>query len=186
MKFFKKLFLSFALITLLLFILRNWLYWELVSYRSIGTRTEYQVKNPNLRAYIESNLPTAYHSSPEAVLHKALQLSARNLHFTAQRNDIDPNLLINSHRAHCVGYAHFTSTVCNELLKHAQLADEWKAETHIGQIHLLGINVHPYFHSAFFRDHDFVVLKNRKTGEELAVDPTVYDHLRIVFIRMQK
>lgn len=186
MKFFKKTFFGLALIIVLLFLLRNWLFWQLLSYQSIGTRTEYQIENSDLRNYIENNLPHARLHSPQAVMRSALQLSARNLHFTAQHNDIDPNLLINSHRAHCIGYANFTSTVCNELLKKYGLAGDWKAESHRGQIHFLGINIHPYFHSPFFRDHDFVVLKNRKTGEVLATDPTVYDYLRITFIRVKK
>ncbi len=186
MKFFKKLLICLLALTILTFLLRNWLFWQLFSYQVVGNRPSYPIENPALRTYIESELPENSAKSPRVLIKKALQLSARQLHFTATRNHNDPNLLIDSYSAHCVGYAAFTTTVCNELLQHYQLATEWKAEARVGQIHFLGINVHPYFNSAFFKDHDFVVVKNQKTGEKLAVDPTVYDYLGVVFIRMKK
>ena len=186
MKFFKKLLFGLLILTILTFLLRNWLFWQLFSYQAVGNRPAYPIENPALRTYIESHLPTNPAKSPRVILKKALQLSAKQLHFTAARNHNDPNLLINSHSAHCVGYAAFTTTVCNELLRRYELNTEWKAEAQVGQIHFLGINIHPYFNSAFFKDHDFVVLENRKTDEQLSVDPTVYDYFGIVFIRLKK
>jgi hypothetical protein len=186
MKLFKKLLFGLLALTILTFLLRNWLFWQLFSYQAVGDRPAYAIENPQLRAYIENEWPDNSTKSPRAVLKKALQLSAQQLHFTAAHNHNDPNLLLNSHSAHCVGYAAFTTTVCNELLQRYQLNAEWKAEARVGQIHCLGINVHPYFQSAFFKDHDFVVLRNLKTGEELAADPTVYDYLGITFVRVKR
>lgn len=185
MKLFKKLLFGLLALTILTFLLRNWLFWQLFSYQSVGDRPTYAIENPELRTYIESELPANSVKSPRVILKKALQLSAKQLHFSAARNHNDPNLLIDSHSAHCVGYAAFTTTICNELLQHYQLNAEWKAEARVGQIHFLGINVHPYFQSAFFKDHDFVVLRNQKTGEELAADPTVYDYLGIGLVRVK-
>lgn len=186
MKLFKKLLFGLLTLTILTFLLRNWLFWQLFSYQEIGDRPAYAIKNPELRTYIERELPANSVKSPRIILKKALQLSAKQLHFTAARNHNDPNLLIDSHSAHCVGYAAFTTTICNELLQRYQLNAEWKAEARVGQIHFLDINVHPYFRSAFFKDHDFVVLRNLKTGEELAADPTVYDYLRVGFVRVKR
>ncbi|MDX2070015.1 MAG: hypothetical protein SFV55_16430 [Haliscomenobacter sp.] len=186
MKFFKKLFFGLLTLTILTFLLRNWLFWQLFSYQSVGDQPIYAIKNPELRTYIERELPANSVKSPQFILKKALQLSAKQLHFSAARNHNDPNLLIDSHSAHCVGYAAFTTTICNELLHRYQLNAEWKAEARVGQIHFLGINVHPYFQSAFFKDHDFVVLRNLKTGEELAADPTVYDYLGIGLVRVKR
>ena len=186
MKLFKKLLFGLLTLLLLSFLFRNWLFWQLFSYQSVGDRPVYAIENPQLRAYIENEWPTNSTKSPRAILKKALQLSARQLHFSAARNHNDPNLLINSHSAHCVGYAAFTTTICNEMLQRYQLNAEWKAEARVGQIHFLGINVHPYFKSAFFKDHDFVVLRNLKTGEVLAADPTVYDYLRIPCVRVKR
>jgi hypothetical protein len=78
-----------------------------------------------------------------------------------------------------VGYAAFFATTCNYLLKKYHLDATWTAQPQAGKMYLLGENIHPYFHSPFFRDHDFVVIKNKVTGEILAVDPTIHDYLFI-------
>ena len=31
----------------------------------------------------------------------------------------------------------------------------------------------------FFKDHDFAIIRNKRTGERIAVDPNVYDYLII-------
>ncbi len=59
---------------------------------------------------------------------------------------------------------------------------QWVARSQIGQLYFLGTYVHPYFHSPFSKDHDFVIIENKTTGEIFAVDPTVSDYLFIVFI----
>jgi hypothetical protein len=71
-------------------------------------------------------------------------------------------------------------------LKRYNLADRWTAKPQIGQLYFLGTNIHKYFNSAFFKDHDFVTIENKKTGEILAVDPTVNDYLHIDFITYSK
>ncbi|MFN6038610.1 MAG: hypothetical protein ACK452_09085, partial [Bacteroidota bacterium] len=57
---------------------------------------------------------------------------------------------------------------------------------HIGHIHFFGFDVHDWFSSKFFQDHDFVSIENKKTGEIYAVDPTAEDYLFIEFIRYKK
>ena len=66
------------------------------------------------------------------------------------------------------------------------MADKWNAKPQIGQLYFLGTNIHKYFNSSFFEDHDFVTIENKSTGEILAVDPTVNDYLNIDFITYSK
>jgi len=56
----------------------------------------------------------------------------------------------------------------------------------VEQLYFLGTNIHKYFNSSFFKDHDFVTIENKTTGEIFAVDPTVNDYLRIDFITYSK
>ena len=49
----------------------------------------------------------------------------------------------------------------------------------IGKLDFLGMNVHNWFDSSFLKDHDFVIIRNKETGEIKAVDPTLYDYLYI-------
>ena len=38
----------------------------------------------------------------------------------------------------------------------------------------------------FFKDHDFVTIENKETGEIFAVDPSVNDYLFIDFVTFNK
>jgi len=67
-----------------------------------------------------------------------------------------------------------------------ELSGNWIAKPQIGQLNFLGINVHKYFNSQFFKDHDFVLIENKTTDEVFAVDPTVRDYLKINFISYEK
>ena len=71
------------------------------------------------------------------------------------------------------------STKFNHLIQKNQLGDTFEAKHQIGQLHFLGINIHPFFESSFFGDHDFNTIKNKTTGEVISVDPTVSDYLWI-------
>jgi len=75
--------------------------------------------------------------------------------------------------------ASFFITTCKYVLKKYNLEDKWIVQQQIGQLYFLGTNVHTYFNSSFFKDHDFVTIENKKTGEIIAVDPTVNDYLFI-------
>ncbi|GGG62573.1 hypothetical protein GCM10011378_43400 [Hymenobacter glacieicola] len=46
--------------------------------------------------------------------------------------------------------------------------------------------MHKYFNSAFFKDHDFVTIENKRTGKVYAVDPTIDDYLSVDFITYKK
>ena len=60
---------------------------------------------------------------------------------------------------------------------------EYKAEHKIGEIKLLGIDVHQYFDSQFYKDHDFNEVRNLVTGEKVSIDPTLSDYLRIETVK---
>ena len=67
-------------------------------------------------------------------------------------------------------------------MKKYNLDDTWTAKPQIGQLYLLGTNIHQYFNHPFLKDHDFVAIENKQTGQILAVDPTVNDYFYIDFI----
>lgn len=171
---------------LLIIVFRGWLYRELITYRSIGQRTNYSITNKKLADYITTNTDKQNNTDAKEIIKQALSITSQQLNFTVAKNDNDPNKLINSKTAHCVGYAAFFSTTCNYLLQKNDLAGNWVARPQIGQLYLLGINVHPYFHSSFFKDHDFDIIENKNTGEILAVDPTINDYLHIDFVTFLK
>lgn len=165
---------------------RGWFYRHLVTYKSVGLRTNYSATDEKLTEYIDANIDKQADPKIEQIIKLGLSITSRQLKFTANKNDIDPNKLINSKTAHCVGYASFFATTCNYLFKKYTLSDRWTAKPQIGQLYFLGTNIHTYFNSSFFKDHDFVTIENKTTGEIFAVDPTVNDYLYIDFITYAK
>ena len=176
MKFIKQTFIKILILTTISLLLRGWFYSHLVTYKSVGLRTNYSATDKKLIDYIDSSIYNQTNPEIEQIVKCGLSITSRQLNFTANKNDIDPNKLITSKTAHCVGYASFFATTCNYLLKRYNLADRWTAKPQIGQLYFLGTNIHKYFNSTFFKDHDFVTIENKKTGEILAVDPTVNDY----------
>jgi len=186
MKFIKRTFITILILTTVGLLFRGWFYRHLVTYKSVGLRTNYSATNEKLTDYIDTSIDNQTNPEIEQIVKHGLSITSRQLNFTSNKNDIDPNKLITSKTAHCVGYASFFATTCNYLLKRYNLADRWTAKPQIGQLYFLGTNIHKYFNSAFFKDHDFVTIENKKTGEILAVDPTVNDYLHIDFITYSK
>lgn len=179
MKFIKNTLLVFLILTAVGILLRGSIFRSLVTYKSIGEQANYKVIDDQLATYINTNTNDVDFSEIQEIIRTGLSITADQLTFTAENNHNDPNKLIVSKTAHCVGYAYFFATSCNYLLEKYNLSSDWLATPHKGQLYLLGVNVHKYFDSPFFKDHDFVIVENLRTGERYAVDPTVNDYLWI-------
>ena len=182
MKFIKRLLLILLFFTVVVILFRGTVYRSLVKYDSVGERTNYSVTDDKLTHYIDTGSKSLADPEIQQIIRSALSLTSAQLNFTAQKNDNDPNKLMTSKSAHCVGYAHFFASTCNYLLDRHKLSGDWIAKPQIGQLYFLGINVHQFFSSPFLKDHDFVIIENKKTGETFAVDPTLSDYLWIDFV----
>jgi hypothetical protein len=182
MKFIQRFILTVMILTTVGIFSREWLYRQLVTYKSVGLRNSFSAREAKLVEYINENIDEKKILDENDIVELGLRITSKKLNFTADKNDIDPNRLVTSKTAHCVGYASFFATTCNYLFVKYGLDDIWTAKSHVGHLYILGINIHKYFDSKFFKDHDFVTIENKKTGEKYAVDPTVNDYLRIDFI----
>lgn len=182
MKLMKKVFITLTLLLAVGLVFRGWLYRTFIAYKEVGIRAEIPAQDENLIAYIEAGAGEEIDPDVKEIVRLALSETSEHLSFTFEKSDIDPNSLVVSRSAHCVGYALFFTAACNLLLKKYQLSDHWAAKPRIGQLYLFDTNIHKYFNSPFFKDHDFVIIENKSTGERLAVDPTVDDYLGIKFV----
>ncbi|MFN8286702.1 MAG: hypothetical protein U0V74_08120 [Chitinophagales bacterium] len=173
MKTIKRITLTLFLLITLTILFRSWLFNHLVTYKSIGTRNNYTLTDTALITELEKTLP----QSPQIneLTDRALRFTATHLTFSGHQQSANPNQLYYTRNAHCVGYASFYAASCNYLFKKYNLT-QWQATPHIGQLYLLGVNIHPYFNTPFFKDHDFVLLTNSATNQTLAVDPSLYDY----------
>ena len=175
----KRIFLIVGGFLFLCVLFRGCLYRQVVAYESIGVRMNYKVIDNELHDCINTSLENESEMNIDEIIERSLDITASELNFTTGKNDVDPNKLIHSKTAHCVGYAAFCAATCNDILNKYNLDRTWLATPHIGKLYFLGMNVHNWFDSSFLKDHDFVIIRNSGTGEIKAVDPTLYDYLYI-------
>ena len=186
MKFIKLTTLTILVFLLVVILLRGWIFRQIVAYHVVGQKYTYSTTDKKLIEYIEINIGEKKVLDIEDIIELGLSETARQLNFAISQNDNDPNKLIFSKTAHCIGYAAFFTTTCNYLLKKYDYGDKWQAKTQIGKLSLFGVDIHQFFNSAFFKDHDFVTIENKVTGEILTVDPTINDYLYIDFVSLKK
>ncbi len=187
MKRFKWVVLAIIIIPTAAALFRGPLYRLAVTYRSIGERADYTATNNALIRYMDDSVARKDSPDVREIIKSSLATTSELLTFSSSDSYRDPNRLVETRRANCIGYAAMFSTICNGRLKQHGLDDRWVATHRIGHLYLFGlINVHRWFDSPFFKDHDFVLVENPATGEHYAVDPSVHDYLRIGFIKAQK
>ncbi|MFC7347940.1 hypothetical protein ACFQO9_14530 [Chryseobacterium zhengzhouense] len=169
-------FYTFLVVVLLIILGRSFLFNFFFSYKIIDERKilKLKQKGSNKNSKIVGD-----------IIHDELNETSSILSFTFNKCDSDPNKFLESKKANCIGYSAFLASSINNKLQAQMLDGEWGAKHKVGEIYFLGYNIHPLFKSEFFKDHDFVVIENRKTNEIIAVDPALYDYFRINKIRLK-
>ena len=100
------------------------------------------------------------------IIEYSLNLTAEQLRFAKENN-------IANHKANCVGYARFCSSICNYAFSSNNSVT--KARPVVGHIKIFGINIHPLAQfllphlKNFVADHDYV-----QCGSKY-FDPSIYD-----------
>lgn len=162
-------------------IFRGWLYRHCVNYTIIDYRQTY-TPDKTFRDFIDSKTKDEKINSVEDVINLALKITSDELSFTTSKCAYSPTGLLHSPKTNCIGYSAFFNTTCNYLLTKYNYYGDWNSSSLVGQQQLFGININKHLHSAFFKDHDFNAIRNKKTGAEYFVDPTVNDYLDIDFV----
>ncbi|MEM0991487.1 MAG: hypothetical protein AAGI49_00555 [Bacteroidota bacterium] len=168
------------IIALLLLILccRGIIYRLLIKYKAVGTRAGIEITNPDLIEQIE--LESGDEVMTIAQIAKIADgITSRQLSFTGGKASNNPNELMVLGQANCIGYSAMFHAIASHLIKKYHLDNEIISTHKIGQMELLGVDIHQFFDHTFFRDHDYNVLSNTKTGKSIAVDPSVSDYLWI-------
>ena len=186
MKTIKRIFLTFLVLASIGILFRGWFCRHLVVYKSVGLRKNYSAVDKELLDCIDVGSTELNGPNILQIIKLGLSITSEQLNYSIGKSDVDPNKLFSSKKAHCVGYASFFASTCNYLLEKNNLAQTWTAKPHVGHLYMFGSNIHQYFNSSFFKDHDFVTIENKITGELFAVDPTVNDYLYIDFISYSK
>lgn len=165
---------------LLLFVFKGYVYQWAVKYEDAGSRKNYDIKDETLASFIIQNLPNDEaldeNIDISQIIDFSLSMTDQALDFSIEYSDNEPSKAFQNKGANCVGYAAFTAATGNYLLKRFGLDKEWEARPKKGKLYLFGNNMHKNATSGWFKDHNFVIFKNKKTKEEIYVDPTAYEY----------
>lgn len=162
---------------LLLFLLRGWLFRSTVHYSKIGERKVIELKDQKLLDAINS-VEKECILSVNQILDITDKITRDHLQFSLGKAASDPNLLANTGKANCVGYAALFCSIANYMFKAEDLGHV-NSKHLIGQLDFMGMDLHQFFDSPFFRDHDFVEIDFLDDKRNIYIDPSVSDYLWI-------
>lgn len=173
-----KICLILIVILVAAFVFRGAIYRVSVSYKDDGGRKNYKVKDKNLAVFIENNKGENT-DDIESIIDASLDITDRALQYSLAAKENDPNKTVLLRQANCVGYAAFTAATGNYLIDQYKLSKIWEAKPVKGKLFLFGQDLHKKTKSNSFKDHDFVIFRNKITKREICVDPAANDKFGI-------
>ncbi|MFM7234503.1 MAG: hypothetical protein ACKOZM_07920 [Flavobacteriales bacterium] len=178
----RKITLILVVFFLIVFCLKGWLFRSCFSYSDSGKRGSNVLISEDLRQYADSIAASETPTDVMDVVMLANEITSEHLMFRSTSNEINPNTLFTYRRTHCVGYAAFFQVVCNYLLVKFNFDNEWSCSAHVGRIYFMTMDVHRFFKSPFFKDHDFNIIRKKSENEAIYVDATLYDYFGIATV----
>ncbi len=156
-----------------------------IQYTRVGDRPTLLLTNRALQQTIEQ-FPLDQDADIETMIHATLTMSNQYLHFSGQRKSQDPNQMLEDGRANCIGYAAFFASVLTCLLQKRHQQDQFEVKHLIGKLDFWGYNLHQISNDPFYKDQDYNVITNIKTGKKIFVDPSVADCFWINRVRSEQ
>lgn len=157
-----------------------------LSYRIISGRKSVKLTNDSLKREVDDWLEETEKFGIDAYTDFILGLTKSHLSFSFGKCASDPNLLLKSGEANCIGYAAMFNSLFNYGIKKKGLAGNYKCRHYVGKIYIAGQNVHTLFNDPFFKDHDFNVIECRNESTRIAVDPSLYDYLGVKRVALKE
>lgn len=176
---------ALVLFLFLLILFRGPVFRSLIRYEAIETRPEINISNADLINRIAAK-SVGKKLTPKKITEIADAITTETLKFTTRRASQNPNELIVSRKANCIGYAAMFNAIANYLIKEHRLHKQIEAQHNVGKIYLCGVDLHQFFANPFFKDHDFNQIKDRQTGEIISTDASVSDYLWITRVVQKK
>lgn len=154
-----------------------------MNYTSIGTREETRITNEKLISIIKLKLPDRQIKIEEIInIARSRSITVEELSFTKNQVSRNPNDLIKTNKANCIGYSSMFNSIANYLIRKNGLEGSYKSKHCIGKLELLGINLHHFFDSPFLRDHDYNEIVNLRTTKVISIDTSVSDYFKIDYV----
>lgn len=144
----------------------------------------YLPEKPNVFSVVDQRVTPALQSSLKQQIHQALQYTADHLYFTTSASSKDPIQLLQKPAANCIGYGTFFQHRLSYQLKQTETKHKYELQQWRGKLYLFGWDIHSWFKSPFWKDHDFNIIIDHTNGKKIAVDATLYDYFYIRSVRL--
>lgn len=174
----KRLFKILLVLLILLIVFRQPIYKATVNYTKVGERENIRIVDENLIDLIDNEIGDKS-IDIEEVVRIAKYITNESFNFTTENVSKDPNLLINTSKANCVGYSGMFNSIANYIIRQKNLENTFVAKHLIGKLSFLGFNVHSLFKNSFLKNHDYNQVINIKTGDTIYIDPSLSDYFKI-------
>jgi hypothetical protein len=178
---------------LLPFLLRERLYQSFVTYRIERQRGFQPVLGPQLEKIISEHPEVLDRrlDNGDKVIHAALKVTADYLAFNGDSTDqTDPLPIFQAEAVNSTSFATFFRATAQYLLQKNKLSDRYACQQFVAQRRQNGKNLSdryrsPYGGSSFKPERDIVAIVDLKTGEKRFVDPTIFEQMSIVNIKVE-
>jgi len=132
----KRIFKVIGISILILILFRGIIFRLAIKYNEIGTRPKIEITSGDLMERIERKSKDKKNDL-KSIVEVADEITTTELKFTTNRASNNPNELINTKQANCVGYSAMFNSITNYLIRKNELQNEIEAEHKIGQLELL-------------------------------------------------
>ncbi len=161
---------------LLLFLFRSVLYRYTINYTPIKEIKAIPLIDKKVIAAIEVEIGNEQ-LDLQKITNISTKITNQYLKFTFQRASNNPNKIVLTGKANCVGYAALYSAVANYLINKAESQNRFQSKHLVGKLDFLGIDLNALFTSPFYKNHDYNLIEDKKTGVVLLIDPSLDDYL---------
>ncbi|MBX2874006.1 MAG: hypothetical protein KTR30_17955 [Saprospiraceae bacterium] len=148
-------------------------------------QVQFPDKSDTFRTRVKESIAIQPTASPQKHIALALRYTAQHLSFTTASSSSDPIQLLKRPKANCMGYANFFEHCLRHQLRKTAVEENYELQQWRGKLHLFGWDIHSLFQSPFWKDHDFNIIIDNTSGQQMAVDATLYDYFRIRSVRLQ-
>jgi len=177
----KRFIKALGLFLLVIFLFRGWVYRATVSYVPVGERPHIALQDEDLIALLQTQRIKEPLSLKE-IARIANKMTCRKLQFIGQSASANPNGILKTGKANCMGYAALCNAIAQYLIEANQSSQKFETKHLVGKMYFLGFDLHQFFSDPFFRDHDYNQIRNLETGEMIWLDPSVSDYSGIQLI----
>ncbi|TND07485.1 MAG: hypothetical protein FD123_3195 [Bacteroidetes bacterium] len=148
-----------------------------LTYAIIKERKSKPLGNLTLKKEVDSCIRESGDMQIDEAVNSMLDLTKEHLNFSFGATGEIPGRPLQFNE-NCVGYADFFNMLMNYLVEQKGWQKQYVCKHYVGKIYFDGTNLNALFkNDPFFKDHDFNVIKNLRGGNDIAVDPSLYEYL---------